>query len=351
MNKIVLPDRGAEVLFDVNDQNLRYLESLFDVQISARGDHLLIEGESHDVEAITKILTDFSTLVDRGEKLHNGDLRSAFKQIAENSSLSLHDFFPKMQIPGTGNRQVSPKSPHQRKYIEAIQRHDIVFAVGPAGTGKTYLAVAMAIFYLISKKVERIVLARPAVEAGERLGFLPGDLQEKINPYLRPLYDALYHMLDPEKVNKYMERQIIEVAPLAFMRGRTLSDAFIILDEAQNTSPEQMKMFLTRIGLNSKAVITGDITQVDLPAGRVSGLIDAIRILRHVTGLAFCYFDQRDVVRHELVQLIIQAYEDTSRKPLDEAPTHSGEAGGSSTAGSSDAPRRDAAEAAKNATS
>ena len=309
MKKIVLPDRSAEVLFDVNDQNLRYLESLFDVEISARGENLFVEGEAQDVEALTKIFTDFSTLIGRGEKFRNGDLRAAFKQIAEDSALTLHDFFPKLQIAGAGGRQVSPKSPHQKRYIEAIQNHDIVFAVGPAGTGKTYLAVAMAVLYLQTKKVERIVLARPAVEAGERLGFLPGDMQEKVNPYLRPLYDALYHMLDPEKVSKYMERQVIEIAPLAFMRGRTLGDAFIILDEAQNTSPEQMKMFLTRIGFNSKAVITGDITQIDLPSGKRSGLVDAIRLLGQVPGLAFCDFDKRDVVRHELVQLIIQAYE------------------------------------------
>ncbi|MBI4457044.1 MAG: PhoH family protein [Acidobacteria bacterium] len=317
MKKIVLPDRGAEVLFDVNDQNVRYLESLFDVQISARGDNLFIEGETHDVEALSKILTDFSALVDRGEKFRNGDLRTAFKQIAEDSALSLHDFFPKIQILGAGARQVSPKSPHQRKYMEAIQNHDIVFAIGPAGTGKTYLAVAMAVFYLITRKVERIVLTRPAVEAGERLGFLPGDMLEKVNPYLRPLYDALYHMLDPEKVSKFMERQVIEIAPLAFMRGRTLGDAFIILDEAQNTSPEQMKMFLTRIGFNSKAVITGDITQVDLPPGKRSGLIDAIRVLKDIPGLSFCYFDERDVVRHELVQLIIKAYEKDSPSGLE----------------------------------
>ena len=312
MKKIVLPERSTQVLFDVNDQNVRYLESLFDVQISTRGDHLFIEGEAHGVEALTRILTDFSALVDRGEKFRNGDLRAAFKHIAEDSALSLHDFFPKLQISGSGGRQIAPKGPRQKRYIEAIQEHDIVFAVGPAGTGKTYLAVAMAVYYLIAKKVERIILARPAVEAGERLGFLPGDLQEKINPYLRPLYDALYHMLDPEKVAKFLERQVIEIAPLAFMRGRTLSDAFIILDEAQNTSPEQMKMFLTRIGLNSKAVITGDITQIDLPSGKQSGLIDAIRVLKHVSGLSFCYFDQRDVVRHELVQLIIKAYEKDS---------------------------------------
>ena len=309
MKKIVLPDRGAEVLFDMNDQNVRYLESLFDVQINARGDNLFIEGETGDVEALTRILTDFSALISRGEKFRTTDLRTAFKQIAENSSLSLHDFFPRVEISGTGGRQIAPKSPHQRKYIEAIQNRDIVFAVGPAGTGKTYLAVAMAVSYLNSKRVERIILARPAVEAGERLGFLPGDLQEKVNPYLRPLYDALYHMMDAERVNKLLERQIIEIAPLAFMRGRTLSDAFIILDEAQNTSAEQMKMFLTRIGFQSKAVITGDITQIDLPAGKRSGLVDALRVLKGIPGLAFCHFDERDVVRHQLVQLIIKAYE------------------------------------------
>ncbi|HEV8130754.1 MAG TPA: PhoH family protein [Acidobacteriota bacterium] len=336
MKKIVLPDRGAEVLFDMYDQNVRYLESLFDVQISARGSNVLIEGETHDVEALTKLLTDFSTLVDRGEKFQNGDLRTAFKQIAENSALTLHDFFPKRQILGPGGRQVSPKSPNQRKYIEVIQRHDIVFAVGPAGTGKTYLAVAMAVSYLLNKRVERIILARPAVEAGERLGFLPGDLQEKVNPYLRPLYDALYHMMDAEKVNKLLERQIIEIAPLAFMRGRTLSDAFIILDEAQNTSPEQMKMFLTRIGINSKAVITGDVTQVDLPVGKKSGLIEAIRILREVAGLAFCHFDERDVVRHELVQLIIKAYERESRSPL-ESPSGAASSGVDSSFGAESA--------------
>ena len=314
------------MLFDMYDRNVHYLESLFDVQISARGSNLLIEGETHDVEALTRLLSDFASLIARGEKFQNGDLQQAFKQIAENSSLTLHDFFPKRQIISSGGRQVSPKSPNQKRYIEAIQQRDIVFAIGPAGTGKTYLAVAMAVSYLMSKRVERIVLARPAVEAGERLGFLPGDLQEKVNPYLRPLYDALYHMLDVEKVNKLMERQVIEIAPLAFMRGRTLGDSFIILDEAQNTSPEQMKMFLTRIGFNSKAVITGDITQVDLPPGKRSGLIEAIRILKEVPGLTFAHFDERDVVRHELVQLIIKAYEKESRPAAESATTPASEA-------------------------
>ncbi|HEY2934501.1 MAG TPA: PhoH family protein [Acidobacteriota bacterium] len=320
MKKLILPDRAAELLFDVNDQNLRYLESLFDVEISARGSNLLLEGETHNVEALTTLLTDFSNLVTRGEKFQNGDLRTAFKQIAENSSLTLHDFFPRPKILATGSRQVSPKSPNQRRYIDAIEDHDIVFAIGPAGTGKTYLAVAMAVSYLLNKRVERIVLARPAVEAGERLGFLPGDMQEKVNPYLRPLYDALYHLLDPEKVMKLMERQVIEIAPLAFMRGRTLGDAFIILDEAQNTSPEQMKMFLTRIGFKSKAVITGDVTQVDLPVGKRSGLVDAAHVLKRVPGLSFCYFNERDVVRHELVQLIIKAYETKSQESVEPEP-------------------------------
>ena len=209
-----------------------------------------------------------------------------------------------------GKRSVQPKSINQRRYLEAIEKHDMVFGVGPAGTGKTYLAVAMAISALMSKRVNRIVLARPAVEAGERLGFLPGTLQEKVDPYLRPLYDALYDMLDPDKVDRYLEKNVIEIAPIAFMRGRTLNDAFVILDEAQNTTSEQMKMFVTRLGFNSKAVITGDITQIDLPNANRSGLVEAVEILGKVEGIRFCYFDEGDVVRHHLVQRIIRAYDD-----------------------------------------
>jgi phosphate starvation-inducible PhoH-like protein len=205
-------------------------------------------------------------------------------------------------------RAINPKTPNQRTYLEAIEHNDMVFGIGPAGTGKTYLAVAMAVSALVQKKVNRIILARPAVEAGERLGFLPGTLQEKVDPYLRPLYDALYDMLDPERVERYLEKNVIEIAPLAFMRGRTLNDSFIILDEAQNTTPEQMKMFLTRMGFNSKMVITGDITQIDLPGSKKSGLIQAVEILDKVKGLAFCYFDETDVVRHHLVQRIVRAY-------------------------------------------
>jgi phosphate starvation-inducible PhoH-like protein len=210
---------------------------------------------------------------------------------------------------------VAPKSPNQRRYLEAIDRDDIVFGVGPAGTGKTYLAMAQAVAYLLAKRVSRIILARPAVEAGEKLGFLPGDLQEKVNPYLRPLYDALHDMLDAERVERLLERGVIEVAPIAFMRGRTLNDAFVILDEAQNTTSEQMKMFLTRIGFGTKAVVTGDITQIDLPPGRVSGLVEALKVVSSIAGISAVYFDDRDVVRHALVQQIVKAYESYSAGP------------------------------------
>jgi phosphate starvation-inducible PhoH-like protein len=213
---------------------------------------------------------------------------------------------------------VQPKSVNQRRYLEAIEKHDMVFGIGPAGTGKTYLAVAMAISALLAKRVNRIILARPAVEAGERLGFLPGTLQDKIDPYLRPLYDALYDMLDPEKVDRYLEKNVIEIAPIAFMRGRTLNDSFVILDEAQNTTSEQMKMFVTRLGFNSKAVITGDITQIDLPNARRSGLLEAVDILKRVEGLAFVYFDESDVVRHHLVQRIIRAYDEHKTRVAEE---------------------------------
>jgi phosphate starvation-inducible protein PhoH and related proteins len=309
MRKVLLSDRSLQLLFGPLDENIRFLENLFSVTIQARDSSLNIEGEESDVEALGKILVDFSSLVDKGHAITNGDLKSAFKQIAEDAALSLHDFFPKMQLLTTGKRQVTPKSLNQRRYIEAIRSNDVVFGIGPGGTGKTFLAVAMAITYLLEKSVSRIVLTRPAVEAGEKLGFLPGDIEEKINPYLRPLYDSLHILLDIEKIQRYMEDGTIEIAPLAFMRGRTLSDAFIILDEAQNTTSEQMKMFLTRIGMRSKAVITGDVTQIDLPLGRNSGLVEARNILGDVQGLAFCYFNENDVVRHHLVRLIIKAYQ------------------------------------------
>jgi phosphate starvation-inducible PhoH-like protein len=309
MRKVLLSDRSLQLLFGPLDENIRFLENLFGVTIQTRDSSLSIEGEEADVEALGKILVDFSSLVDKGHSITNGDLKSAFKQIAEDAALSLHDFFPKMQLLTTGKRQVTPKSLNQRRYIEAIRSNDVVFGIGPGGTGKTFLAVAMAITYLLEKSVSRIVLTRPAVEAGEKLGFLPGDIEEKINPYLRPLYDSLHILLDIEKIQRYMEDGTIEIAPLAFMRGRTLSDAFIILDEAQNTTSEQMKMFLTRIGMQSKAVITGDVTQIDLPLGRNSGLVEARNILGDVEGLAFCHFNENDVVRHHLVRLIIKAYQ------------------------------------------
>jgi phosphate starvation-inducible PhoH-like protein len=234
--------------------------------------------------------------------------------LASDSSVTVRGLAEAGKQRSFGKRTVQPKSINQRRYLEMIEKHDMVFGVGPAGTGKTYLAVAMAISALVSKRVSRIILARPAVEAGERLGFLPGTLQEKVDPYLRPLYDALYDMLEPEKVDRFLEKNIIEVAPIAFMRGRTLNDAFIILDEAQNTTNEQMKMFLTRMGFNSKAVITGDITQIDLPNANRSGLIEAIDILKGVEGISFVHFDETDVVRHHLVQRIVRAYEDSKNK-------------------------------------
>jgi phosphate starvation-inducible PhoH-like protein len=309
LKKIELPPRGIETLFGVHDQNIKHLESLLDVRVNARGQDLSVDGDPKDVATVERILEDFAALFAEGKTFTDKELREAFAQIAEDRAYSLRDYFTKARFNPSGKKQVAPKSAMQRRYIEAIQGKDAVFGIGPAGTGKTYLAVAMAVQALVQKQVSRIVLARPAVEAGERLGFLPGDLQEKVDPYLRPLYDALFDLMDPERVAKLLEKRIIEVAPLAFMRGRTLADAFIILDEAQNTTSEQMKMALTRIGFGSKAVITGDVTQIDLPTGKRSGLVEAERVLSQVEGVEFVYFTDRDVVRHRLVQLIIRAYE------------------------------------------
>ena len=314
MKKIELPPRGIETLFGVHDQNIKYLESLLDVRVNARGQDLTVDGDPKDVETVERILDDFAHLFGEGKSFTDKELREAFAQIAEDRAYSLRDYFTKARFSPAGKKQVAPKSANQRRYIEAIQNNDVVFGIGVAGTGKTYIAVAMAIQALTQKQVSRIILARPAVEAGEKLGFLPGDLQDKVDPYLRPLYDALFDLMDSERVTRLLEKRIIEVAPLAFMRGRTLSDAFIILDEAQNTTSEQMKMFLTRIGFGSKAVITGDVTQIDLPAGRRSGLIEAQRVLASVEGIEFIYFTEKDVVRHRLVQLIIKAYEEHAKK-------------------------------------
>jgi phosphate starvation-inducible PhoH-like protein len=314
LKKIELPPRGIETLFGVHDQNIKYLESLLAVRIDARGQDLTVDGDPRDVATVERILEDFSHLFAEGRTFTDKELREAFAQIAEDRAYSLRDYFTKARFNPSGKKQVAPKSATQRRYLEAMQNKDIVFGIGPAGTGKSYLAVAMAVQALTQKQVSRIVLARPAVEAGERLGFLPGDLQEKVDPYLRPLYDALFDLMDAERVAKMLEKRIIEVAPLAFMRGRTLADAFIILDEAQNTTSEQMKMALTRIGFGSKCVVTGDVTQIDLPTGRRSGLIEAERILSGVEDIEFVYFTEKDVVRHRLVQMIIKAYEQNANK-------------------------------------
>jgi len=309
MRKIALPEAGIETLYGARDANLKHIESLLNVDIRTQGAELTVQGDPADEQRAQVIFDQLRMLMDEGYTLANGDVKTAAQLLVENADLDLRDYFLKSgQRRGT-RRRVNPKSVNQRKYLDAIEQFDIVFGVGPAGTGKTYLAMAQAVSFLVSKKVSRIILARPAVEAGEKLGFLPGDLQEKVNPYLRPLYDALFDMMDAEKATRLLERGTIEVAPIAFMRGRTLNDAFVILDEAQNTTSEQMKMFLTRLGFGSKAVVTGDITQIDLPNARMSGLVEALKIVRDVEGIGFVYFDDRDVVRHKLVQQIVKAYE------------------------------------------
>ena len=309
LRKLELPPQGLNTLFGVQDQNIKYLESLLDVNIGARGNELLIDGEPRDIETVQAILKDFGDLFSEGQTFSDKELKDAFKQIAEDRAYSLRDHFLKSRFNPSGKKTVAPKTANQRKYLEAIAANDLVFGIGVAGTGKSFLAVAMAVDALFKKQVSRIILTRPAVEAGERLGFLPGDLQDKVDPYLRPLYDALFDLVDSERVTKMLEKRIIEIAPLAFMRGRTLSDAFIILDEAQNTTIEQMKMFLTRIGFGSKAVVTGDKTQIDLPRGQKSGIKEAELVLKDIEGIEFCYFTEKDVVRHKLVQMIVQAYD------------------------------------------
>jgi len=309
MRKISIPEDGVESLFGTYDENLKHLENQFNVRIRTTGNELIVEGDSGDVARAEKVLDQLSSLIKGGYRLAKGDVKTASQLVAQDESVELADYFLKSATRTSGKRQVVPKSITQKKYLEAIEQHDIVFGIGPAGTGKTYLAMAQAVSFLLAKRVTRIILARPAVEAGKKLGFLPGDLQEKVNPYLRPLYDALYDMMELDRVERLIERGTIEVAPIAFMRGRTLNDAFVILDEAQNTTSEQMKMFLTRLGFGSKAVITGDVTQIDLPTGRASGLIEAMKIVGGVEGIAFIHFDEKDVVRHSLVQAIVKAYE------------------------------------------
>lgn len=309
LKKIELPPQGLKTLFGVQDQNIKYLETLLDLSIGARGNELLVDGDLQNIQTAEQILKDFAELFDQGNSFTDKELRDAFKQIADDKTYSLKDYFTRARFNPSGKKAVAPKTANQRRYIEAIQDKDLTFGIGPAGTGKSFLAVALAVQALFAKQVSRIVLTRPAVEAGEKLGFLPGDLQDKVDPYLRPLYDALFDLVDNERVTKMLEKRIIEIAPLAFMRGRTINDSFIILDEAQNTTGEQMKMFLTRIGFGSKVVVTGDITQVDLPRGQRSGLKEAERVLQGIEEIEFVYFNDKDVVRHKLVQMIVRAYE------------------------------------------
>jgi phosphate starvation-inducible protein PhoH and related proteins len=310
MKKSIGISSNIENLFGTRDENVRLLEDGLNITIDLRSNAIEIEGAARDVARAEQIFADYESLQRSGFTFNNGDLNSMLRVVAADPTATLRGLADAGRQRSLGRRMVQPKSVNQRRYVDAIEKHDMVFGIGPAGTGKTYLAVAMAISALLAKRVNRIILARPAVEAGERLGFLPGTLQDKIDPYLRPLYDALYDMLDPEKVDRYLEKNVIEIAPIAFMRGRTLNDSFVILDEAQNTTSEQMKMFVTRLGFNSKAVITGDVTQIDLPNARRSGLLEAIDVLARVEGLTFVHFDEADVVRHHLVQRIIRAYDE-----------------------------------------
>src|ERR1700761_5480699 len=301
---------NIQKLFGIRDENLQVLESGLNVAIDLKSDSVQIEGAAKDVARAEQIFHDFDQLRRAGQEFSDADLSSMLRVVVADETATLRGLAEAAKQRSFGKRQVQPKSMNQRRYIDAIEKYDMVFGVGPAGTGKTYLAVAMAVSALNAKRVSRIILARPAVEAGERLGFLPGTLQEKVDPYLRPLYDALYDLMEQERVDRYLEKNVIEIAPIAFMRGRTLNDSFIILDEAQNTTSEQMKMFVTRLGFNSKAVITGDITQIDLPNARRSGLIEAADVLKSVDGIAFMHFDESDVVRHQLVQRIVRAYDE-----------------------------------------
>lgn len=304
-----LDDEGTHTLFGNRDENLRTIEDEFDVKISSRGGEIFVQGAAERVAAVEKLLREMQELIAQGYPLKRSDLLTGVRVLRDRPETNLVDFFTDDKVQPAIRRVVTPRNVAQKLYLQAMQEHDIVFAIGPAGTGKTFLAVAAAAAALAEKSIKRIVLCRPAVEAGERLGFLPGDIAEKVNPYLRPLYDSLYDIIGYEKVDKLMEKSIIEIAPLAFMRGRTLNDAFIILDEAQNTTPEQMKMFLTRLGFGSKAIITGDVTQVDLPEGKKSGLREVRNILSNVEGISFFDFSDRDVVRHPLVAKVVVAYD------------------------------------------
>ena len=299
----------AKALFGPHNDNLKAIERNLEVKIHTKGGKVIIEGDELDVELAGKLLEELQRLLKRGYPIYASDIDFAIRILSGDHSVNLENIFLDTVYISSQKKVITPKSVVQKEYIDVIRKYDMVIGIGPAGTGKTYLAMAMALSFLMKKEVKRIVLTRPAVEAGEKLGFLPGDLYEKVNPYLRPLYDALHDMLDFDQASKLVDQGIIEVAPLAFMRGRTLNDSFVILDEAQNTKPEQMKMFLTRMGFGSKVVITGDITQVDLPNGKISGLIQIQDILKRIQEIRFVYFSEKDVIRHPLVQDIIKAYE------------------------------------------
>jgi phosphate starvation-inducible PhoH-like protein len=314
LRKLSFPNNSVlRLLFGERDQHIKLIEKQQKVKISVRGNQVSLSGDRFDVDLTDRLLVQLYSLIEKGYPLFPTDIDFAIRILTENRSTNLEDIFLDRVFISSKKRIITPKSIAQKQYIDAIRKHDMVFGIGPAGTGKTYLAMAMAVAYLIDKKVNRIVLTRPALEAGEKLGFLPGDLADKINPYLRPLYDALYDMMDFDKAMDLTAKSVIEVAPLAFMRGRTLNDSIVILDEAQNTTSEQMKMFLTRLGFGSKAIITGDVTQTDLPSDKTSGLIEVEGILRQTPGIAFIYFTEIDVVRHPLVQDIIRAYNHTDR--------------------------------------
>jgi len=301
---------GINEFFGILDENLRLFESSLKVITHLKDRDLEIEGDAAQVERAARIVGEYNQRIREGHIPDSQEVKALLRVATEERAAPLRGAFSPTHTRPVGKKSVTPKSANQRRYVEVMESFDMVFAIGPGGTGKTYLAVAMAVSALLSKQVNRIILARPAVEAGERLGFLPGTIQEKVDPYMRPLYDALHDLLEADKLERYLEKDIIEVAPLAFMRGRTLNDSFVILDEAQNTTSEQMKMFLTRLGFNSKAVITGDITQIDLPNDRRSGLVEAIEVVGKIEGIELVYFDERDVVRHSLVQRIIKAYDE-----------------------------------------
>lgn len=302
----------ARNLFGPRDENIKYLKKYFNVKASIRGNHLTIIGNKDDLEHTNKVITELQGIVAKGFAIRPSDIDHAVRYIAHTHG-NIDDLYKDQIYIFPSKKTITPKTRNQKTYVDAIRKHDMVIGIGPAGTGKTYLAMAMALSSFFKKEVSRIILTRPAIEAGEKLGYLPGTMYEKVNPYLRPLYDALYDMVDMDRAARLVEKGIIEIAPLAFMRGRTLNDAFVILDEAQNTGSEQMKMFLTRLGFSSRTVITGDITQIDLPDKKTSGLVEIQGILKGIKGIRFVYFTEKDVVRHPLVQKIIKAYE--TKKP------------------------------------